>query len=241
MTEHGHRHGRTPGIGETELHDEAYWDARYASAPAIWSGRPNPQLVAEALSLEPSTALDAGCGEGADAVWLAGRGWRVTAVDISAVALERAADHARSMGADVADMITWRRADLTKDADFDERFGLVSAQFLHVPRPDRDALHGRLVALVAPGGTLLVVGHHPSDLETAPGIRPRHGDVLFLPEEIIALLEPASWTVVAAESRPRTTVDGDGRTLQVADAVLVARRHESASPPTDGLTRATQE
>lgn len=235
MSEHAHRHGETPGFEETAVHDAAYWDARYASAPAIWSGRPNPQLVAEAVSLVPSTALDAGCGEGADAVWLAGRGWRVTAVDISAAALERAADHARTMGAAVADMITWRRADLTTDVDFEEKFGLVSAQFMHVPLPDRDALHRRLANLVAPGGTLLVVGHHPSDLDTAPHIRPRHGDVLFLPEEITALLQPASWTVVAAESRPRTTIDGDGRTVQVADAVLVARRLEPASvvPPRD--------
>jgi SAM-dependent methyltransferase len=180
--------------------------------------------VAEAAKLVLSTALDVGCGEGADAVWLAGRGWRVTAVDISSVALKRAADHARSMGPDVAGMITWRQADLTEDVAFEEPFGLVSVQFLHLPQPDRDALHRRLANLVAPGGTLLVVGHHPSDLDTAAHVRPHRGDVLFLPEEIVPLLEPTSWTVVAAESRPRTMIDGDGRTLQVADAVLVARR-----------------
>jgi SAM-dependent methyltransferase len=224
MTEHPHRHDRTAGLEESEARDAAYWDARYASAPAIWSGRPNPQLVAEAADLAPSTALDAGCGEGADAVWLAERGWQVTAVDISAVALQRAADHARSRGPDVAGKITWRRADLTKDVELEERFRLVSAQFLQLPQPDRDALHRRLADLVAPGGTLLLVGHHPSDLETAAHVRPRHGDVLFLPEEITALLEPTSWTVVAAESRPRTMIDGDGSTLHVADAVVVARR-----------------
>jgi SAM-dependent methyltransferase len=224
MTEHPHRHDRTAGLEESEARDAAYWDARYASAPAIWSGRPNPQLVAEALKLDPSTALDAGCGEGADAVWLAERGWQVTAVDISAVALERAADHARSRGPDVADKISWRRADLTSDVDFEDRFGLVSAQFLQLPQPPRDAVHHRLAHLVAPGGTLLLVGHAPSDLETAAHVRPRHGDVLFLPEEITALLEPGSWTVVAAESRPRTMIDGDGSTLHVADTVVVARR-----------------
>jgi SAM-dependent methyltransferase len=224
MTEHPHRHERTAGLEESEARDAAYWDARYASAPAIWSGRPNPQLVAEAVQLEPSTALDAGCGEGADAVWLAERGWQVTAVDISAVALERAADHARSRAPDVAGKITWSRADLTKDVGLEQRFGLVSAQFLQLPQPDRVALHHRLADLVAPGGTLLIVGHHPSDLETAGHVRPRHGDVLFLPEEITALLDSGSWTVVAAESRPRTMIDSDGSTLQVADAVLVAHR-----------------
>jgi SAM-dependent methyltransferase len=224
MAEHQHRHDPAPAHEETEAYDAAFWDARYASAPAIWSGRPNPQLVTEAADLVASTALDVGCGEGADAVWLAGRGWRVTAVDISDVALERAADHARSMGPDVAGMITWRQADLTKEVEFDELFGLVSVQFMHLPQPARDALHRRIADLVAPGGTLLVVGHHPSDLDTAAHVRPHRGDLLFLPEEIVALLDPSSWTVVAAESRPRTMIDGDGQTLRVADAVLVARR-----------------
>jgi SAM-dependent methyltransferase len=224
MAEHRH-HDPAPALEEA-VYDAAFWDARYASAPAIWSGRPNPQLVTEAVELVPSTALDVGCGEGADAIWLAGRGWRVTAVDISRVALERAADHARSTGPDLAGRITWRQADLTEEIEFDELFGLVSVQFLHVPQHARDALYRLLADLVAPGGTLLVVGHHPSDLETAAHVRPHRGDVLFLPEEIVALLDPSSWTVVAAESRPRTMIDGDGRTLQVADAVLVARRFD---------------
>jgi SAM-dependent methyltransferase len=224
MAEHRHRHDPAPAFEQPEVYDAAFWDARYASAPAIWSGRPNPQLVTAAADLAASTALDIGCGEGADAVWLAGRGWRVTAVDISSVALERAADHARTLGPAVAGMITWRQADLTGEVEFDELFGLVSAQFMHLPRPDRDALHRRLADLVAPGGTLLVVGHHPSDLDTAAHARPHRGDLLFLPEEIVALLDPSLWTIVAAESRPRTMIDGAGLTLQVADAVLVARR-----------------
>jgi hypothetical protein len=128
------------------------------------------------------------------------------------------------MGTDVAGRITWRQADLTEEVGFDELFGLVSVQFMHVPPPARDALHRRLAELVAPGGTLLVVGHHPSDLETAASVRPRRSDLLFPPEEIVALLDPSSWAIAAAESRPRTMIDGDGRTLQVADAVLVARR-----------------
>jgi SAM-dependent methyltransferase len=224
MAEDQHRHDPAPAPEEADVYDAAFWDARYASAPAIWSGQPNPQLMAEAADLVASRALDVGCGEGADAVWLAGRGWRVTAVDLSYVALERAADHARSMGPDVAGRITWRQADMTEEIAFDELFGLVSVQFMHLPQPARDALYRRLADLVAPGGTLLVVGHHPSDLDTAAHVRPHRGDLLFRPEEIVALLDPSSWTVVAAESRPRTMIDGDGRTLQVADAVLVARR-----------------
>jgi SAM-dependent methyltransferase len=223
MTEHRHRHDPAAALEET-AYDAAFWDSRYASSPAIWSGQPNPQLVTEAADLVPSTALDVGCGEGADAVWLAGRGWRVTAVDISRVALERAADHARTVGPEIAGRITWLQSDLTEEVGFDELFGLVSVQFMHLPQPARDALHRRLAELVAPGGTLLVVGHHPSDLDTAAHVRPHRSDVLFLPDEIVALLDPSSWIVVAAESRPRTMIDGDGRTLHVADAVLVARR-----------------
>ena len=88
---------RDPGFDETTVFDAAFWNDRYASAPAIWSGKPNAQLVAEASGLAPSTALDVGCGEGADAVWLAERGWHVTALDISQVALDEAAEHARQV------------------------------------------------------------------------------------------------------------------------------------------------
>jgi SAM-dependent methyltransferase len=92
------------------MSEQSSWDARYAESPQIWSGRPNVVLAREAAALEPGRALDLGCGEGADAVWLAQRGWRVTAVDISGVALERAAVHAGSAG--VADRIEWQRRDL---------------------------------------------------------------------------------------------------------------------------------
>ena len=88
------------------------WEERYRARPALWSGRPNPQLVAEAAALAPGRALDVGSGEGADAIWLAERGWRVTGTDISTVALARAAEHARAAGAEPAERITWLHADM---------------------------------------------------------------------------------------------------------------------------------
>lgn len=117
--------------------DEEFWDARYAESDRIWSGRPNAALVREASDLAPGRALDLGCGEGADALWLAERGWEVTAVDISRVALDRAAGHAAATT--VADRITWQHCDLGT-AFPAGTFDLVTAQFLHshsdMPRED---------------------------------------------------------------------------------------------------------
>ena len=207
------------------------WDERYRSASAIWSGRPNPHLVAEATDLAPGTALDAGSGEGADAIWLAQRGWRVTGVDISPVALERAAAHAAEAGRAVAERITWRHTDLT-GGDPDPALGafdLVSVHFLHLPADELDALHRRLAAAVAPGGTLLVVGHHPSDIDT--GVRrPRHPGMLFTPERVAEELAPGAWDVVTADVRGREAPAPDGGPpVTVHDSVLRAVRRPAAN------------
>ena len=98
------------------MFERAFWDELYRSLSAVWSGDPNPQLVAEISDLTPGTALDAGCGEGADAIWLAERGWHVTAADISPVALERARAFASNVSDDVARRIDWQHADLTTQA-----------------------------------------------------------------------------------------------------------------------------
>ncbi len=137
------------------------WDEKYRSRAKIWSGEPNPQLIAEAAHLPPGTALDLGCGEGADAIWLASRGWKVTAVDVSAVALERAEAHAQERGQ--GGNITWVRQDLATWVP-GELFDLVTAQFLHsTVMPWQQALQ-LAAAAVRTGGTLLIVGHHPDGL-----------------------------------------------------------------------------
>jgi SAM-dependent methyltransferase len=217
---HDHAHG-SADLPEQLSAD--FWNERYASAPAIWSGRPNPQLVAEAGAFPPGRALDVGCGEGADAIWLAEQGWTVTAVDISTVALARAEEHARNAGDDVAARITFHEADLTSWAPPPSSFDLISSQFLHVPSDRRTALNAALAAGVAPGGVLLVVGHHPLDLETALG-RPRRADLLFTADEAVAALDPADWEVLAAQARPRPVTAPDGTDVTAHDAVLLARR-----------------
>jgi trans-aconitate methyltransferase len=200
-----------------------FWDERYRSTTAVWSGDPNPQLTAEISALPPGRALDVGSGEGADAMWLAERGWRVLAVDISRVALERSAALAAQLGPVVAERIEWRQADVHEWSPAPGAFELVSAQFMQLPAEERDGLLFRLAAAVAPGGTLLVVGHHPSDLETTVR-RPRGAGVLYPAGDVVALLDPGLWDVLAADARPRSAVDPEGRTVTVHDTVVRAQR-----------------
>lgn len=204
--------------GGHDVFTEAAWEERYRSAPAVWSGRPNAQLVAEASDLPPGTALDVGSGEGADVRWLAARGWRVTGVDFSTVALERAAQHT----AEFADRITWTHADVTTWTP-EGGFDLVSAQYMHLPLEPRVALFGRLAAAVVPGGTLLVVGHDASDLETTVH-RPDVPGMFWSAQEIVDSLDPAMWNVVVAQARPRVVHDGEGREVAIADLVVRAAR-----------------
>ncbi|MGK5740652.1 FAD-dependent oxidoreductase [Micromonospora sp. URMC 103] len=200
---------------------EEAWEERYSARPSVWSGRPNPQLVAEAAALTPGRALDVGSGEGADAVWLAQRGWQVSGVDISRTALKRAAGHAEAAG--VAARIDWVHADLREQPPAEAAYDLVSAQFMHLPADERRELFARLAAAVAPGGTLLIVGHHPRDLRTAAH-RMHMPEMMYTADDVAAQLDPARWEIVAAQERPRPAVDPEGRDMTVHDAVLVARR-----------------
>ena len=164
--------------------------------------------------------VDVGSGEGADAMWLAERGWRVLAIDISTVALERSAELAAKAAPGVPGRIEWRQADLLTWTPAPRAFDLVSAQFMQLTAPERDALICRLAAAVAPGGTLLIVGHHPSDLETTVR-RPRGAGVLYGPEAITPLLNPGQWKIVVQEARPRSAADPEGRTVTVHDTAHV--------------------
>jgi SAM-dependent methyltransferase len=205
------------------MFDEAAWEERYRSAPSVWSGQPNPQLLAEASDLPPGTALDIGCGEGADAIWLADRGWRVTAVDFSTTALERGAAHAAVLGPEIAARIEWRHADLRSWTPDPASFDLVSAQYMHLPSAERRPLFARLAAAVAPGGTLLLVGHDVSDLDTGAH-RVHDPDMFFTAEEVAASLAPGEWEVLVVDARPRPAKSHEGEGITVHDAVVRAHR-----------------
>lgn len=196
--------------------DALFWDQRYRSSSQLFSGKPNPVLVTEAADLRPGQALDVGCGEGADALWLASRGWQVTAVDISRVALERAGTRTAGMTRAVA----WTRADLTATEPPAGAFDLVSAQYFPLPRQPGDIALRGLLAAVAPEGTLLIVGHDLADL-------PAHRDDAdpsdyYQPDDIARLLDD-DWTVLVSETRPRTTPAPPG-TSHTHDTILRAQR-----------------
>ncbi|MGZ9930884.1 SAM-dependent methyltransferase [Streptomyces sp. NC-S4] len=221
MTEHAHTHTHThhhpePGAAA----GEEFWDGRYGESHRIWSGEANAMLVHEVSALAPGRALDLGCGEGADAVWLARRGWTVTGTDISGVALGRAAEHAAEAG--VGDRVAFARHDLTESFPQGE-FDLVSACFLHNYGDfPRDAVLRTAAAAVAPGGTLLVVGH----AGWAPWQEDREEAHFPTPEEVLAQLEPvtAGWEVLRAEETERVQNQPDGTPGTRTDNVVRVRR-----------------
>ncbi|MGK4906862.1 class I SAM-dependent methyltransferase [Streptomyces albus] len=199
--------------------DAEFWDEKYRGHDQLFSGEPNGVLVTEITGLAPGRALDVGCGEGGDALWLARQGWQVTGVDISHVALERAAAAAAAAG--VADRVTWMRADPAETPLPAGAFDLVSAHFLPLLRRSGDSAMRGLLDAVAPGGTFLFVFHAldglPERLEggfTAADFCHPHDFVPLLGDD---------WAVVVDETRPRTTPAPAG-THHTHDVVLRARR-----------------
>lgn len=203
--------------------DADFWEDRYRSREALWSGEPNSQLIAEVSDLTSGTALDAGCGEGADAIWLAERGWHVTATDISTVALERGRAQAAKVGEDVAQRIEWVAADILTWQPPAAAYDLVSAHFLQFTQPERSIVVERLAAAVKPGGSLLIVAHHPSDLQTTAGRWPLP-EFYYTAEDVAADLKPELWDVLVMEARPREINNPAGESILVHDVILRAKR-----------------
>jgi len=201
------------------LFEPQAWEERYAGAGQVWSGEPNVQLVAEASKLTPGTALDVGCGEGGDVVWLARQGWQVTGADFSANGLARAARHAEEAG--VADRTDWWRVDARTFDAGGRAWDLVTTHFLHPPGGEMADVVRRLVTAVAPGGHLLVVAHAPSE-QLFAGHPEEQRKAMFRAEELLPAL-PDDLEPLVVEQRPRT-VTREGRTFQIEDSTLLARR-----------------
>ncbi len=208
--------GRDPGREERRRS----WDERHATRQPIEASRPDALLVGEADRLVPGRALDVACGEGRNAIWLAERGWRVTAVDFSAVALRHARERAGAAGVQVE----WLERDLLDWVPPARAFDLVSVVYLHLPPDERATVLARLAASVATGGQVVVVGHHRRNPEVG-GHGPQDPRVLHDPDVIADELgrggRPDDGGLVVERAEPVVTEDEGGRRI---DSLVVARR-----------------
>lgn len=194
------------------------WDERYASHDdRLWSGRANGVLVTELAGSSPGRALDVGCGEGADAIWLARAGWQVIGVDVSEVALERAAVAGRDAGVTVE----WVRADVSVMPPAPRGHDLVSVQYPALKHSPGDDAICALLDAVALGGILLVVGHAPIDPDYARAHGFEIADYVQLPDLRARFDE--GWEVQVDETRPRVDPVPEGSPY-THDAVLRAKR-----------------
>ena len=201
---------------------EQFWEQHYGAAERVWSGRANATLVDVVQDLPPGTALDLGCGEGGDAVWLALRGWQVTAVDVSRTALDRTDRHAEQAG--VADRVTTERHELGRSFP-DGTYDLVSAAFLHSPveLPREDVVR-QAAAAVAPGGRLVVLGHAGAP-SWAPPEHVAHAH-FPPPQEVLESLRltPGAWSAERVELVGRTATGPHGEAGHLEDSLVVVRR-----------------
>jgi SAM-dependent methyltransferase len=197
----------------------AEWDARYSEGDAtMWSGRPNGRLVAEAAGLTPGQALDVGCGEGADAIWLARRGWTVTAIDVSTVALSRAREGAQRAGA----AVEWVCGDALQTPFPARSFDLVSMQYPALPKAAGEAAVRRLLDTVRSGGLLLAV-YHDLDEQHREHMRSRGVDPAdYVGADDLGGLIGDDFTVEVHAVEPR--IDPPPGAPHIADIVLRVRR-----------------
>jgi 2-polyprenyl-3-methyl-5-hydroxy-6-metoxy-1,4-benzoquinol methylase len=217
--------------------DKQYWDEHWdhrvpeagpsagpGAEPETHVAPPNPYIATETRDLPKGRALDAGCGEGAEAVWLATDGWTVTGADISGQALATAAERART--ASVADRVSWLEVDLTTWEPKD-RWDLVVTNYAHSTMGQL-AFYQRLATWVAPGGTLLIVGHRHDHAE---GASAQHASAQHPPREatvtlagIRDALDRAHWTIETAQEHTRALTAPDGHFVELRDVVLRATR-----------------
>lgn len=213
----------THSASEPVADTASFWEAHYVTnrgeSGHVWSGHVNAAVEQEVAGLQPGTALDLGCGEGGDALWLAAQGWIVTAVDISATALSVGSTKAAQAG--LEGRIHWVQGDLATWRPQNE-FDLVTAAFLHSPvELPRDEILRRAASAVAPGGRMLVVGHGGFPPGSSRDEYDHGGTPFPAPDEVLAVLElPAGWVVETNALVERPVTWRDGTTVTLIDSVL---------------------
>lgn len=215
----------------THSFDKEYWDQIWQGdrAASMSTSQPNPHLVQEVSGLAPGTAVDAGCGGGAEAIWLATRGWQVTAADVAAAALAFAEKRAAASG--VAGQMRWVQADLSA-WEPDAQYDLVTTHYAHPEMPQLE-FYDRIASWVAPAGTLLIVGHLHDQAHGSAG---RHGhghghdgaeppaSASVTAADITARLDPLVWEIATAQESHRTVTGSGGHPTSVHDVVVRAKR-----------------
>jgi SAM-dependent methyltransferase len=226
------RLGRLPPahvIGESGRVDRQQWDERYSGAEFEWSVHPNQFVAAELAGLPPGRALDLAAGEGRNSVWLAERGWSVTAVDFSRVGLDKGRKLSAARGVD-GGQVDWVVSDLSDYEPARDAFELVLIAYLQVDAVLRARVLAGAAAALAPGGTLLVVGHDLTNLTEGTG-GPQSPDVLYTPEAIAADLPGLR---ILRADRVRRSVERDGGTATAIDTLVRAERQPLSTPAEPG-------
>jgi SAM-dependent methyltransferase len=196
--------------------DRERWNERYRKTELLWTAEPNRFLVEEIAEMKPGRALDLAAGEGRNAVWLAERGWRVTAVEFA----DEAVNRGRRIAADRKVDVEWVEADLLQWRPAGAAWDLVLVLYLHLRADDMATVLERARDGVAPGGTLLLVGHDRRNLDEGHG-GPQHSEVLYTADEVARWL--TGLEIESAETRQRP-VETDGGTVHALDCVVRARR-----------------
>lgn len=195
--------------------DSTQWDERYSTSELIWTGRANQFVERHLADLAPGTAVDLGAGEGRNAVWLAQRGWTVTAVDFSSVGLDKArrlaAEHGVDIAVECADATTW-----APDGEVD----LVVLSYLQLPAAQQRTVLERSASWLAPGGTLFVIAHDRSNVEHGHG-GPPSTEVCYSVDDTVAALDGLDITTAEVAQRSVDTPDGPKTAL---DTLVIARR-----------------
>lgn len=208
--------------------DRNDWNARYSGPDLLWSETANRFVVAQLSALPAGAALDLGCGEGRNAVWLAERGWDVTGVDFSDAALHRA----RAMAEHHGVTVRWVEADLTSWSPPRAAFDLVVVAYIHLEAALRARVLAGAASALRPGGVLLAIGHDRSNLVDGYG-GPRHPEILWTPAEVVSCIPGLEIALAERVVRPVDTPDGPRRAIDTLVRATAPGRGGPSTPRPD--------